>query len=317
VVSATGRRPRNEDAAHAFHQPDGSDVLVVADGMGGHKAGDVASRRAVDAYREASRLERSGRAETRMRIAFDAALRAVRDAAGGEGREGMGTTLVAAEVAPDERITVLWAGDSPAVLVLRDEVRRLSDDHTVVGDALRSGALSEVEALRHPFRHAVTRALGTEVVEPEVRSLPAGARGQGRALLLLGSDGLFGALGDAEILEETWAARDPNEAVVRLVLRAIRNGSNDNTTAAAVGLGPWSTPTNRLLRPALAGAAVLISIGVALYLLVAGTRIEEPPVSTKAADRLSGTNRSTEPPTPLSPRVRGKGNGNDSAQRAP
>lgn len=266
VRTAKGRRSRNEDAALAFRLPDGRLAVAVADGMGGHQAGDVASRTAVEAFHRALASDPAADDRAALENAFRAAADAVTGAASG-GREGMGTTLVAALVRGDAA-WVAHAGDSRAVLVLPDAVVPLTEDHTVVNDALRAGQITDEEARVHPFRHAVSRALGEGPVEPDV-ALVARDRWNGapRAALLLGSDGLFNHVSETEILDAFARAPDLDAAVARLVLSAIRNGGDDNVTAVAVQLDEVAEPARdrrpgrglRFLLPLLLAALVAIA----------------------------------------------------------
>lgn len=274
VRTAKGRRSQNEDAALALRLPDGRLAVAVADGMGGHKAGDVASRTAIEAFHRALTSGPVADDRAALENAFRAAADAVTQAAAAEGREGMGTTLVASLVRGGEA-WVAHAGDSRAVLVLPDGVVPLTEDHTVVNDALRAGQITEEEARVHPFRHAVSRSLGEGPVEPDVKHVSRDLHeGAPSAVLLLGSDGLFNNVSETEILEAFARAPDLDAAAARLVLGAIRNGGDDNVTAVAARLeeeGRVAVPFARrrprrglvtllvaLLLGALAGLAIVV-----------------------------------------------------------
>ncbi len=241
--STAGRRAINEDRAATFSLDGNRYVAVVADGMGGARAGDVASDAALMAFVTSVRLVNSSGEGAMLQKAFTAADRAIREASTPE-RLGMGSTLVAA-IAHDADLWIGNIGDSRAVLVTSEEVVPLSREHSVVGEALRKGEITEVEALRHPERHVISRAIGEGDARPDMKfhTLQRGRSGSG-SLVLLGTDGLFNFIGDAEILELAAEARTAGEVVERVVRRAVDNGSDDNVTAAAIILDPrrrWSS----------------------------------------------------------------------------
>ena len=232
--STRGRRAVNEDRAVAVGR-NGTYVLAVADGMGGAVAGDVAADAAMRAFLRTMRGSRLDDVRDSLCAAFEAADAAVR-AATTPAREGMGTTLVSA-VARGLEIWVGNIGDSRAVLVLPEEIVRLSSDHSLVEEELRGGRMTELEALQSRERHVLSRALGAGDAEPDLTHYslqedPVVTKG----LLLIGSDGLFNFVGDSELLEI--AADETRAGVVseRLVRRAIENGSDDNVSAAVLML---------------------------------------------------------------------------------
>jgi protein phosphatase len=227
--------------------------------MGGHRAGDEASRLAIDALEhEIGNPRAAGRPpRERLEAAFAAAVRAVARAAEDPDRNGMGTTLVVA-LLDRGRICVAHAGDSEAWLIRSDGAERLTRPHTLIEDELAAGHITESEALGHPFRHAVSRALGDEGVEPDVAEIAEPAAG---AVLLLGSDGLLGPLAEQDVLAELTAAPDLDAAVRQLVLRAIERGSQDNVSAVAAEFGRF--PWRRRRRWPLAAALVLAGLAAA------------------------------------------------------
>ena len=233
--STRGRRTINEDRAATLVLGSGTSVAAVADGMGGVVAGDVASEAAMTAFLGAMRTFSAEDAYASLCAAFEAADDAVRGAVT-SGREGMGTTLVAA-VARGTDIWIGNVGDSRAVLVLPDEIVCLSTEHSLVSEALRGGRMTELEALRSRERHVLSRALGDGDARPDVgyhsmRNHP----GATRAMLLVGSDGLFNFVGETELIEISAEEHRASRAVENLVRRAIENGSDDNVSAAALVL---------------------------------------------------------------------------------
>jgi serine/threonine protein phosphatase PrpC len=282
--STRGRRTVNEDRAATLVLGGGTYVVAVADGMGGAVAGDVASEAAMSAFLGAMRASGAEDAYGSLCAAFEAADAAVRGAVT-PGREGMGTTLVAA-VARGTDIWIGNVGDSRAVLVLPDEIVRLSTEHSLVSEALRSGRMTELEALRSPERHVLSRALGDGDARPDVGYHPLHTHpGATRAMLLVGSDGLFNFVGETEVLEISAEERRASGAVERLVRRAIENGSDDNVSAAALVLdvrpsrrrGPmWAAAVLALL----AVATAAYSTGREIVNRIAAVRGAAPPPAT-------------------------------------
>ena len=224
-------RQRNEDAAKV--SPDLS-LYAVADGMGGHRAGDRASRIAVQTLHEAlsefvgdDRLEPEGK----MRSAFEAANRnIIEDAAGRPDRLGMGTTLTALIVG-DAGYLIGHVGDSRAMRVRGGQIEQITDDHSIVAAQVREGGMTEEEAQNHPMRHVLSRCMGCEP-DPEVDVL------QGKIedgdIFVLGSDGLTGAIGADLILEQVLNAADAAAASKDLVELARERDGSDNITAVVV-----------------------------------------------------------------------------------
>ena len=202
-------------------------ILAVADGMGGHRAGDVASETALAGF-EAALEDRLGDdcapedVPATLRAAAEAANDCVRSRAD-DGREGMGTTLVGALVR-DGRATVVNVGDSRAYHVSESAIDRITVDQSVVRSLVEEGVIDESEAADHPQRHVLSQALGTsETVDPDVyeRSLDG--------TLLLCSDGLTEEVPESTI-HEVVTATPPDTAVDRLLDTANENGGSDNVT---------------------------------------------------------------------------------------
>ncbi len=248
--SETGpRRQNNEDAAGALEAPltaagvDG--VYVVADGLGGHAHGEVASRMAVETVISAfgtapggAPLETAG-VEERL----DRAVRWANDliyAAGMTGeslhmnpeRPGMGTTLTALVLAGDKAV-IGHVGDSRAYLYRDGLLRQLTEDHSVVAEQVRRGLLTPHDARMTGLRNVLTQAVGTrESVTPYLRNLVI----KMGDVFLLCSDGLWTALEDIH-LERLLASGGSSQALVdELVREALRRDGSDNTTALVVQL---------------------------------------------------------------------------------
>jgi protein phosphatase len=212
-------------------------VFLVADGMGGHAAGEVASALAADAVAEALAAEVDRGAgldalEAVLQRSFVAAHEAIsghpaRDPA----TQGMGTTLTALVLQPDGEYRVGHVGDSRMYLMRDGALRQLTRDHTWVQREVDAGRLTPEAARRHHLSHILTRALGAG--DPEAPDLLRGTVRPGDRLLLA-TDGLTGMLHDG-ILQAFLEERREVEKVVRmLVTAANRRGGRDNVTAIVV-----------------------------------------------------------------------------------
>ena len=276
VASDVGRlRQDNEDALHA-----GPGMYVVADGMGGHNAGEVASALAVAAVRDAYR---DGMPDAGSLVALIGAINATihRSSATDTDRRGMGTTLTALAVvpAPEEATDgtavladgsvalVANVGDSRAYLLRDGVLRQVSVDHSYVQELLSEGLISTDEARTHARRNIVTRALGIEervAVDSWTIPILSGDR------FVLCSDGLVDEVEDAEILSTLAVERDPGEAARRLVAAANARGGRDNVTVivadAVTDADAASTASRRRPSPRVAALAA----GVAAAVAVAG-----------------------------------------------
>lgn len=220
------RRRGNEDRfallpEHGFY--------LVADGMGGHSAGQVASGLAAEAAARAIQALEGATATPaeKLRMAVSAANRAIYLAAQREPElAGMGTTIVAV-LAGGERAGLAHVGDSRAYLVRRGRIRQLTDDHSIVGELLRRHEISADAARDHPHRHVLTRALGVrENVEPDLAELTP-ALGD---VFVLCSDGLTNHLEEGELAKLVSEVEDLQEACEDLVDIANGRGGEDNTT---------------------------------------------------------------------------------------
>jgi len=224
VRSDVGRvRRRNEDA-YLVQDP----VYAVADGMGGHRGGDVASTMSLEALEAA---DIAGRGAPALTAAIRTANRAVLER-GEADRElsGMGTTITAVLVQGD-RAHLAHVGDSRAYLFRDGALRQLTEDHTMVQEMVRRGQLTPAQADNHPQRSIITRALGAEG-DLDVDELAVDLRPGDR--LLLCSDGLSGMVSDAAIAGALTEAADPQAACDRLVEMANEAGGDDNITAVVI-----------------------------------------------------------------------------------
>ena len=217
-------RDHNEDA-YLLRAP----LFVVADGMGGHRAGEVASAHAVDELRGALDAGRIESGADLVRALQDAHAVIVADAQRNPPRRGMGTTCVAMLIGLDVA-HVAHIGDSRAYLLRAGRLERLTEDHSLVAALVREGSLREEDAERDPRRHIVLRALGADdEPRPDLREIPllAGDR------LLLCSDGLSGVVAEHD-MATLLANGTPSEAADGLVARTLDLGAPDNVTVVVV-----------------------------------------------------------------------------------
>jgi len=202
-------------------------LFIVADGMGGHAAGEVASEIAVDTVSNAYYQDDSDDVAASLLQAIRRANAAIHQRASENMlRSGMGTTCVTA-VLRGNMAYIANVGDSRAYLVRRSTLRQVSQDHSWVAEQVRAGLLTEEQARTHTQRNVITRSLGTQ---PEVEiDLFREVLEEGDTLLLC-SDGLSGMVSDEE-LEQTAERFVPQESVYHLIERANENGGADNITA--------------------------------------------------------------------------------------
>ncbi|AMR66361.1 PP2C family protein-serine/threonine phosphatase [Aquipseudomonas alcaligenes] len=222
--SVAGRvRGHNEDAVLCLPE---LGLWAVADGMGGHECGEVASALALDTLRQ-SVVAGSG-LESSIHAAHQAILAAVQE----EGGRRMGSTVVAVRFV-DANYEVAWIGDSRAYRISLDGIERLTRDHSWVQAMIDAGELSLAEARQHPRRNIVTQCLGQGEQELEVGRVQ-GSLAPGE-LLLLCSDGLTGELTDEQIQEVCAGAATLDELVEELIGLANRLGGKDNISCIVLG----------------------------------------------------------------------------------
>jgi protein phosphatase len=223
-------------------------LFIVADGLGGHAAGEVASQIVVDKVgqfiSQTVEQDRTWPLEYDVSLPYDgnrlkAALMLadqaiLDDIRGNPERESMGSTVVAA-LLRDNHATLVHVGDSRAYLVNASEIRQITRDHSWVAEQVANGILTSEEARKHPFRNVITQALGNggdldvAVQDVEIAELDC---------LLLCSDGLSGMLQDQDIWQIVNNADSPQSAVQKLVKDARANGGEDNITAVLVQIRP-------------------------------------------------------------------------------
>ncbi|HEX6593888.1 MAG TPA: Stp1/IreP family PP2C-type Ser/Thr phosphatase [Bacillota bacterium] len=222
-------RDLNEDAGGIYKNEANQSLAIIADGMGGHRAGDVASQMATNIVQEKWRTTRAiqmpEQAERWLHDVLNDVNRLLYDhSLNYEECEGMGTTIVIA-ICTDQFVTVAHIGDSRCYLLNENEFTQVTEDHSLVNALIQSGQISKDDAQQHPRKNIVLKALGTEEnVTPEIQSL---AWNQG-AKLLLCSDGLTDKVTNDEIKE--WLQSDEKLAVLgeELIALANQRGGEDN-----------------------------------------------------------------------------------------
>jgi protein phosphatase len=245
--SDTGRQRNANEDSFFVRAP----IFVVADGMGGAQAGEVASKAAADAF-DVDLPDAPPEQVLRETIA--AANRSIHELARNDpSRAGMGTTLTAAIVAAErEEVAIGHVGDSRAYRLRGGRLEQLTRDHSLVEEMRRKGQLTDAQAEDHPQRSIITRALGPEPeVEPDVHSVSA-APGD---VFLICSDGLTTMLGEAQIGKLLARATSMSSAVRALVDEANRAGGRDNITVLAFRLEAAAAPQRRPEDATLVGPA--------------------------------------------------------------
>ena len=198
-------------------------LIAVADGMGGHKGGGTAARMAVDALRAVGSTSDPADLLGALRTANTA----IAAAAGSDPElEGMGTTTTAGMV-DDGVLYLVHVGDSRAYLVRAGRMTQITDDHSIVAEMVRRGALSPTDAEQHPARHVITRALGVDT-EVQIDALRVDL--EPGDVVLLCTDGLSGPVDDDVILQVLEGSRSLKDAASGLIAQANAAGGPDNVT---------------------------------------------------------------------------------------
>jgi protein phosphatase len=236
-----GRKRRHNEDSY-IHEPP---LFAIADGMGGAKAGEVASGLAVEALHV--RPDVSGDGEAYVVDLIQEANRRVYERAHEDAEaSGMGTTMTVALVDDENaRVTFGHVGDSRAYRIRNDELEQLTEDHSLVGELIRSGKLTREEAEVHPQRSVITRALGTD---PDVDVDTFVVETRPGDIFLLCSDGLSGMVSDQSILRIVRDnRRNLPEAAKALVAAANRGGGDDNITVVVFAVdGAEEEATQRM-----------------------------------------------------------------------
>lgn len=230
-------RSSNEDS---YYKNSEHGIFIIADGMGGHSAGEVASSMMVKTARdillkniEMGYLERSKNESVKILIQEtikEANRRIYEIGKKNSDKTGMGTTAVVS-LFIKKTVYIAWDGDSRAYLIRNLEIARLTDDHSTVHQLLASGMINEAEAAIHPFRNQLTRAVGlhSDIVVDQVKVKIAK-----NDIFLFCTDGVFDGITDGELFESIKRFDSPEKICTRLIDFARARGGVDNATVIAV-----------------------------------------------------------------------------------
>lgn len=247
-------REHNEDSLTVLPP-----LFAVADGMGGHEAGEVASEITINTLNDLA--PQSADAEALARAVVAANLNVIKAPSQGVGREGMGTTLTAA-ILEKERLVIAQVGDSRAYLLHNGSLQQLTRDHSLMADMIEAGQLTEAEARVHPNRSVITRAIGSDPhMQPDLYELNAETGDR----LLLCSDGICGMIEDHEIASIMRQAPSAQSCADQLVEAALAAGGFDNATAVVVDVEGFKAVREKKQ----ARKSKALAIGVIVCLLAA------------------------------------------------
>lgn len=247
-------REHNEDSLTVLPP-----LFAVADGMGGHEAGEVASEITINTLNDLA--PQSADAEALARAVVAANLNVIKAPSQGVGREGMGTTLTAA-ILEKERLVIAQVGDSRAYLLHNGSLQQLTRDHSLMADMIEAGQLTEAEARVHPNRSVITRAIGSDPhMQPDLYELNVATGDR----LLLCSDGICGMIEDHEIASIMRQAPSAQSCADQLVEAALAAGGFDNATAVVVDVEGFKAVREKKQ----ARKSKALAIGVIVCLLAA------------------------------------------------
>ena len=236
ALTDTGRKRRHNEDVYVVDPP----IFAIADGMGGANAGEVAAALAADALRETA--DGGSGEDAVVTLIQEANRRVYQQATEDAAKSGMGTTMTVA-LLENGRVRIGHVGDSRAYLIRDGELSQLTDDHSLVGELVRSGKLTPEDAETHPQRSVITRALGTD---PDVDVDTITIETRSGDLFLLCSDGLYSMVGNDRILELVERnRRDLDAAAKALVAAANKGGGDDNITVVAFEIASPGDETER------------------------------------------------------------------------
>ena len=229
LTNVGNKRSMNQDFYYCSDEPVGilPNLYIVADGMGGHNAGDFASRFSVERF---VNLIRESKERTPI-SAIEAALKTTNEELIAKAKtqreyEGMGTTFVMAILLSDGYLLIANIGDS-RLYIVNDRIQQITEDHSLVGEMVRNGELKKDEARFHPQKNVVLRALSTRtVVSPDFYKIRVN-RGD---YILLCSDGLWEMVEEGELLKLVSEYEDVSDIAEKMVFMANENGGKDNIT---------------------------------------------------------------------------------------
>lgn len=226
-------RKVNEDA---FYVSNETGLYLVADGVGGHNAGDLASKTAVETIRSRCQsdiqkvFDSNSLGSTLQQLLTEVNERILALAASDPARKGMATTLVLACL-KGRTAYLANVGDSRAYLIRDHKISQITEDHTLVNDLIKGGVITREEALTHPERHKITRAMGAELtVEPDFHQVAL----YPEDVLILCTDGLYTEVSEDLMVKLAEQAETMDELARKLVDQAVRNEGKDNITVICI-----------------------------------------------------------------------------------
>lgn len=225
-------RPLNEDALLVSElDKNGTVLAIVADGMGGHNAGEVASGKAVGIVKEIVTGKRKKKAKNLLLDGIENANREIYEMSIHQNNlSGMGTTMTAC-IAEEGHVTAAQVGDSRLYLIRENTITQITKDHSLVEMLVENGRITKEEAKSHPQKNVITRAVGTEKdVLADIYEFSVDEKD----IILLCSDGLVNMVDDEEILQTINARKDLSSAADKLVEIAEKNGGTDNITVILI-----------------------------------------------------------------------------------
>lgn len=242
-----GGRAINQDAVYVPQEDDAKDVVMVADGIGGHAAGEIASILALEAaLNYIEKCDCNVRVQTMLQHAITYANDTLLKIGKQEKKlQGMGTTMLLAYFEQDA-FYCASVGDSRLYVYNGKDLKQITKDHSLVNEMIESGIITSEQAAVHPLKHVLTRAVGTDEF---VKSDIFYCRLNEGDVILLCTDGLYNAVTDNEIFELIQASNDCLEDCCnKLVEYAVTNGTKDNVTVALAKNAPsdksYNKPTN-------------------------------------------------------------------------
>lgn len=228
-------RSSNEDAGGVFYNEAGQMIAIVADGMGGHQAGEVASQLAVSILQEkweaSQPFQTPIEAENWLRTVVEQMntivyKRSLED----QNFDGMGTTVVIS-LCTDDFVTIAHIGDSRCYLLRDETLEQITEDHSLVNELIRTGQISKTDAEHHPRKNVLLRAVGTEeTVTVDIETI---GWDKGNSALLC-SDGLTNKIADGEIEDYLRTISNLDDVAKELIDIANERGGEDNITVALI-----------------------------------------------------------------------------------